>query len=429
MTDFLILLGKLNFVIGAAIIAVYLLRLPFRAAFHTQIAYGLWLLVPVAALASLLPPRMAIQGTLAPIQLLIDGDAVMPKLPTPQDIPPDWTWLVFGAWTLGAAMMLLYLMRLQRGFNRAERVGMAGPAVAGFVRPRIVMPSDFLSRFNASEQAAILAHEQAHLARQDVRVNAVVALLRCICWFNPLVHMASTWMRRDQELACDAVALRSVPRLDYANTLFKAQIHVVTTSLGCAWPGSEHPLTERIALLSHEQPVAARRFIGLALLIFITGMGGLSAGAAQFNSTQSDPMRPDVDTTETGTTEGISDRFVGGGYAGSGSSITADHRRIGIRFFADNSPEYSKKVNSYDGNVLVELGDLQHSASVRADTVTVEVVSITPRDRGNVLRLIADGNVVLTRDNKSVRVGHLEAKVINNARGSALVSGDLSLSP
>ena len=64
MTDFLILLGKLNFVIGAAIIAVYLLRLPFRAAFHTQIAYGLWLLVPVAALASLLPPRMAIQGTI-----------------------------------------------------------------------------------------------------------------------------------------------------------------------------------------------------------------------------------------------------------------------------------------------------------------------------------------------------------------------------
>src|SRR6185312_9055004 len=382
MTEFLILLGKLNFVIGAAILAVTLLRLPFRAAFHTQIAYGLWLLVPVAALASLLPPRMVTQGVPASVNLFIGdigGGASMPKLPASQDVPHDWSWLVFGAWALGAAMMAFYLLRLQRDFNRAERAGTAGPAVVGFMKPRIVVPAEFKIRFNASEQAAILAHERAHLARQDVRVNAVVALLRCICWFNPLVHMASAWMRRDQELACDAVALRSVPRLDYANTLFKAQIPVVATSLGCAWPGSEHPLTERIALLSHKQPAPARRFIGMALLFFITSVGGLSAWAAQPNATQPGPMGPGVDTADPGTKEGVSNRFVGAQYAGPGSTITADHRRIGIRFFADTGQGYPQEKGAptrYEGNVLVELGDLQHSASVRADTVTVEEVSI-----------------------------------------------------
>ena len=74
----------------------------------------------------------------------------------------------------------------------------------GFLRPRIVTPDGFLTHFTPREQAAILAHERAHLARQDARINALAALLRCLCWFNPLMHLGARWLRIDQELACDA---------------------------------------------------------------------------------------------------------------------------------------------------------------------------------------------------------------------------------
>src|SRR6476659_3340337 len=100
--------------------------------------------------------------------------------------------------------MALYLTRLQLRFAAAAQAGKAGPAVLGFLRPRIVMPDGFQDHFTAQEQAAILAHERVHLARQDARINALAALLRCLCWFNPLIHLGSRWLRIDQELACDA---------------------------------------------------------------------------------------------------------------------------------------------------------------------------------------------------------------------------------
>jgi len=56
----------------------------------------------------------------------------------------------------------------------------------------------FSRAFHVQEQAAILAHERIHLARQDARINALAALLRCLCWFNPLIHLGARWLRIDQ---------------------------------------------------------------------------------------------------------------------------------------------------------------------------------------------------------------------------------------
>jgi hypothetical protein len=157
----------------------------------------------------------------------------------------------------------------------------AGPAVTGFLRPRIVVPAGFAAQFSAPEQAAILAHEGAHLVRQDARINAVVAGLRCLCWFNPLAHLGALWLRKDQELACDAAALMRVPRVDYANALLKSQMRAMTLPLGCSWPGGEHPLTERVALLKRNPPARSRQAAGMALVLSLTVFAGIGAWAAQ----------------------------------------------------------------------------------------------------------------------------------------------------
>ena len=90
---------------------------------------------------------------------------------------------------------------------RAARTDI-GPAVVGRA---IILPLDFEDRFTRAEQAAILAHEAQHLARGDVAANAVVALIQCLCWFNPLVHLAARWIRVDQEFACDAAVIAQRP--------------------------------------------------------------------------------------------------------------------------------------------------------------------------------------------------------------------------
>lgn len=285
MTDFLFLLAKINLAMAAGIVAVALLRRPMRAAFHATVAYALWLLVPVAVLASLLPPRIVI--VTAPLSLA--AQPVNGQMPVSLDsarmavqaLPFDGSMALFAVWIMGMVAMLLYLARAQYQFHKAERLGAAGPAVVGFFKPRIVVPSGFAVQFNMLEQEAILAHEKIHLARHDARLNAIVALLRCVNWFNPLVHLGARWFRRDQELACDTAALSHVSRVDYANALLKSQMRAVTLPLGCAWPASEHPLTERVALLKHQRPTRARRWTGAALILSLTTLAGVGAWAAQ----------------------------------------------------------------------------------------------------------------------------------------------------
>src|SRR5258707_1033484 len=59
VADFLFVLAKINLAMAAAILMVALLRRPVRAAFPAPFAYALWLVVPAAALACLLPPRIS----------------------------------------------------------------------------------------------------------------------------------------------------------------------------------------------------------------------------------------------------------------------------------------------------------------------------------------------------------------------------------
>jgi beta-lactamase regulating signal transducer with metallopeptidase domain len=298
MSAFLFLLVKLNLAMGMAVILAALLRRPLRAAFGAPIAYAIWFLVPVAGLAVLLPPPVAAPvapmpaapvffiGHIAPSALHVTEEGVVRAIaalpPAPATQMPDIALLLFAAWALGLVLMAVHLTRLQLRFSAAMRRGEAGPAVLGFLRPRIVTPDSFLTHFTAREQAAILTHERVHLARQDARINALAALLRCLCWFNPLIHLGARWLRLDQELACDAsVVAESVSRRDYAEALLKSQIVVASLPLGCNWPGSQHPLIERIALLKRKPPGAVRRLAGVSLVMLTAGFAGLGAWAAQ----------------------------------------------------------------------------------------------------------------------------------------------------
>jgi len=269
-------LVRANIAVGAAILLVLLLRRPVRRLFDARAAYTLWLTVPLAGLASLLP-RPEAMTVLEPLTLAASaagaGPATVP-------VPGLAASILVAAWLAGAiltagllwrrqAQFMAVLGRLSPGANgvlRAEHPA-AGPAVVGALRPRIVTPADFETRFDAEEQALILSHEGVHLARGDGLVNALAAAAQCACWFNPLVHVAVRALRIDQELACDAAVLTRHPqqRRAYAQALLKAQLDAPALPVGCHWPATgEHPLRERIAMLKTPQPAAPRRIAGLA---------------------------------------------------------------------------------------------------------------------------------------------------------------------
>ena len=179
------------------------------------------------------------------------------------------------------------------------------PALLGAWRPVVVLPADFELRYSVAERELILAHEGAHRTRGDAQVNALVAALRCVFWFNPLVHFAASRFRFDQELACDAAVItrHSAARRQYANAMLKAQLADFGLPIGCNWRSS-HPLKERIALMKRRPPARMRAAIGSAIAAALVLGGSYSAWAMQSGLSPSGHESRDLSDVQTRSIEG-----------------------------------------------------------------------------------------------------------------------------
>jgi TonB family protein len=275
------LLIELNIAAAAAILFVMLVRRPAARYLGPHAAYSLWAIVPVAMLATLLPERTT---ETVVTEFLIGG---VPASLAAARLEASASWLapvLMAAWAFGIAALTFMLVRRQRAFLRDAEIGLAGPAIVGFRHPRIVTPDDFARRFSYDERKLILTHEQVHIDRNDARINAAAALLRCLFWFNPLIHIGANAMRIDQEKSCDAEVIGRRPRVRraYAETLLKTQLASRPLPVGCYWPAeSQHPLAERISLIAAKPLSGRRRAAAAALVLAVTTGAGFAAWAAQ----------------------------------------------------------------------------------------------------------------------------------------------------
>lgn len=262
-SEVLAALLRANLIGGLAILGVLALRLPTRRAFGPGLAYALWAAPPLAFLATLLPPPA-----------MTNDPAINPIA----QIMADHSGLALALWMLGAGLTVALFARAQLRFLAAVRAGRTGPSVVGIISPRIVMPGDSGGAYSPEERDLIRAHEREHITRKDPRAGALAAAFQALCWFNPLVHLASHLMRLDQELACDAAVLRRRPkdRALYARTLLKTQLAAQALPFGCYWPArGAHPLEVRVDVL--RSPVRHDGIGGHLLLAM--GLVALTLGA------------------------------------------------------------------------------------------------------------------------------------------------------
>lgn len=278
---------------SVAILLVLALRRPLRHAFGAGIAHAAWALVPLAMLAVLLPAAQSPALVVPVIAMQSPGDFLAgtgaaratPDLAT-------WAVIVVAGGALACALRLFVQQRrFVRGLgllaDRGDGVFIAQsteglPAVIGLWRPRIVLPADAMHRYAAGERELMLAHERAHVTRGDLAANAAVAALRCVFWFNPLVHLAARRFRHDQELACDQQVVGCHPdaRRAYGEAMLKTQLARGVLPLGCHW-AQAHPLRERIEMLKQPLHSMRRRALGRATAIALLLATGYAAWAAQ----------------------------------------------------------------------------------------------------------------------------------------------------
>jgi bla regulator protein blaR1 len=299
-----------------AIVVVLILRGLWLRWLGARSLLWLWLLVPALVIAVTVPARVvrmpaevskpATTTHVAPPSIF----AIASQQPQPLATQAQsWTTrttellearlaeieiVLIATWSLGAMLLALRLLRQQRDFVRAlgtllpradgswmARSSDFGPVVVGLLKPRIVVPADFEFRYDAHQRGLILAHERCHLRRGDLRVNFLLCVLRCVYWFNPLVHLAARRLRFDQELACDAAVLEHFPhsRRAYADAILNTQLADLGLPVGCYWQSS-HPLKWRIIMLTKPTAGLARVMLGSLIAIAGSTIAAVSAWAA-----------------------------------------------------------------------------------------------------------------------------------------------------
>lgn len=165
----------------------------------------------------------------------------------------------------------------------------ASPALYGLFRPVILLPADLLPRIGERELRYVFVHELSHAKRMDVLINLLSSLLAAIYWFNPLIAWAMHRMRACQEIACDALVLRTVGHQEkrpYAESLL-ALLELGTaradSPLQAGLFGYRRQIARRLTMIQHDFTKHAkfRRMTGILLLVFVCVLALLAGGSSE----------------------------------------------------------------------------------------------------------------------------------------------------
>ncbi len=119
--------------------------------------------------------------------------------------------------TVRIAISYLCLGRIRRSATPAPRLGervftsplVPVPIAAGLWHPVVIVPNDLFDTLAPRDLEAIIAHERAHIARNDIFGNVVQRLVESLLFFNPWVYVIGRQLVKEREAACDDWAVRA----------------------------------------------------------------------------------------------------------------------------------------------------------------------------------------------------------------------------
>ncbi len=121
-----------------------------------------------------------------------------------------WLTGIIGLLSYNVIAYILLRKRLQSALHQENNIfvssSIESPFILGIIRPRIYIPSNL----QESDRAHILRHEQIHIQRGDHIIKAILYVITCVHWFNPLVWLAFAFMSRDMEMSCDEKVIREL---------------------------------------------------------------------------------------------------------------------------------------------------------------------------------------------------------------------------
>ena len=243
-------LGLINFVWQGAVIGlISAAALRLLRATSPQLRYGiactallLCIALPLQTVMSALFADHSYQSSGATF-FALDG-AIL----TNNDISGAWVWIqthllqLVGIWAVCVAFFsirlfvgLIWVARVsqhqhstqhpywQTRLNAlAQRIGLkqtarlrivhdlTTPAVAGWIRPIVLVPAALISGMPPDLLEALLAHEVAHIRRMDYLVNLVQSVVEILLFYHPAIWFISRQIRIEREQIADDLAAQLI---------------------------------------------------------------------------------------------------------------------------------------------------------------------------------------------------------------------------
>jgi beta-lactamase regulating signal transducer with metallopeptidase domain len=178
-----------------------------------------------------------------------------------------------------------------------EASDLTTPAMVGWLRPAVLLPSDWRS-WSIEDRRAVLAHELAHVRRRDYFTWLLTRLVLALHFYHPLLYWLAARLRLQQELAADALGAQHAGGSgNYLRALARLALRqddrcgAVPTLAFLSSPGT---LLRRIAMLRatdgrpYRLPPRGVRVAGFVLLIAV------ALGASALRAPAEKPVAPDA---------------------------------------------------------------------------------------------------------------------------------------
>lgn len=248
---------KIQLLLSMSVVVLLICERSLSSKIGAQLLYKMWWLIPSTLLL------LSVPSELKPLS----NNAMHYVTVTPTQLPVTDTWLL--SWTVvyiaGACSLLLAMFWQHKRFHTNLALELTGttyrgypvyvstqinsPMIVGLIKYNIVMPANYIQRFDAQSLSLMLEHEYTHIKRHDNLWNLGFFSLCTITWFNPLIWLGYQSFRRVQELACDERVLENKPhhqQVHYAKTLINCVEHHNKRHFAYAYYGDKNTMLQRL---------------------------------------------------------------------------------------------------------------------------------------------------------------------------------------
>lgn len=160
-------------------------------------------------------------------------------------------------------------MNITQSVEFRETAKILTPMVIGALSPVVLIPIGLLSGFSTAQVEAILAHELAHIRRNDYLINMLQSFVEVVFFFHPAIWWLSDRIRAEREHCCDDIALSVCgDKMSLAHALVKVAEWQHTPGFAMAFASKKPLLLQRVQRVLGLNPKPARTLGNLPVMLF-----------------------------------------------------------------------------------------------------------------------------------------------------------------